>query len=126
MFYTSTKPTNQNEVFNIKPIYNQKYPTRARAKIDTTSRYRTRVHTQSEISSNAVNCLITIKLYAHDLHACSVIHTDTGKPMSYKYLVNFFGTRKLWIAAMCKELDHLTQDNKGIAETNTIFYHTMK
>ena len=44
--YTSTNLTNHADIFNIKPIYNHKYPTHASKKMDNKPRYPTRVQKQ--------------------------------------------------------------------------------
>ena len=57
-----------------------------------------------------------------DLHACSIIHSNTGIPMSYKDIIKIGGTRKVWSAWMCKELGQLTQGYKGKTGTDAMFF----
>ena len=68
---------------------------------------------------------MSTELYT-DLHACSVLHPDTGIPMPYKDLIKFDGTKMFWSTCMCKELGRLTQGYKDTAGTDTMFFLTQK
>ena len=89
--------------------------------MDNEPRYPTRVRTQSAIANTALKHLIATGLHM-DLHACSVLHPNTGTPMLYKDLIKFGGTCKVWSAGMCKELGHLSQGYKDTTGIDTIFF----
>ena len=115
LVYTSTNLTNQKEIYNIKSIYNHKYPTRLLANLDTPSKYPTRLRTQSAISSSALNHSIATELYVPNLHVYNILHTDTGKPMSYKDLIKFGSCVKYGVKEYAK--------NKAVLFSNRFLYH---
>ena len=104
--YTSTNPTNYTNVFYIKLIYYHKYPTHTSTKLDNKPRYPTRVRSQSAVPNTIVNYLIATGLHT-DPYTCSVLHPDTGTPMSYKDHIKFGWTHKVGSTGIYKELGRL-------------------
>ena len=93
--HTSTNPTNHADILKIKPIHNHRYPTRANEAMNLPQRYPTQSRTQSAIPKSALDHLMATEFYT-DLHACSVLHPDTGISISYKDLIKFGGIQKNW------------------------------